>query len=237
MHSLHDILVIHAKKQCNRREESSVRLAMSTQHILSAEAPVGSAERFSFHDELVALLPKLRVQALSLTRNRSDADDLVQGAVMNALGAQNSFQPGTNFAAWMYRILRNRFISDRRRARDVVDMDDAPQEAFARPAAQEDNVALRELRREMALLPSDQRTALVMVTVQGMSYEQVAEAMGCAVGTAKCRVFRARRALEARLLGDVPNVSRGAGAKAGVSRKVIAKSDRREAAAEYDGRV
>ncbi|MBW6398304.1 sigma-70 family RNA polymerase sigma factor [Roseomonas sp. HJA6] len=166
------------------------------------QAVVASDRGPSFHDALVALLPKLRVQALALTRNRADADDLVQAAVTNALAAQASFTPGTNFGAWMYRILRNRFISDRRRLRETVDMDDAPAEAFARPAGQEQNLALGELRTEMARLPADQRTALVMVAVQGMSYEEVAAAMGCAVGTAKCRVFRARRTLEGRLLGE-----------------------------------
>lgn len=162
-----------------------------------------------FHEALVALLPRLRVQALALTRNKADADDLVQAAVTNALAAQASFTPGTNFGAWMYRILRNRFISDRRRLRETVDIDDAPAEAFARPAGQEQNLALSELRGAMARLPADQRTALVMVAVQGMSYEEVATAMGCAVGTAKCRVFRARCTLEARLLGEEPQ-GRGA---------------------------
>ncbi|MEO3473592.1 sigma-70 family RNA polymerase sigma factor [Roseomonas sp. CAU 1739] len=191
----------------------------------SDQASVASDRGLSFHDALVALLPKLRVQALSLTRNRSDADDLVQAAVTNALAAQASFTPGTNFGAWMYRILRNRFISDRRRLRDTMDMDDAPAEAFARPASQEDSLALGELRAEMAKLPADQRMALVMVTVQGMSYEDVAAAMNCAVGTAKCRVFRARCTLEARLLGRDDNGRaakrrRGAGASVPAPRSV-----------------
>ncbi|MBR0648135.1 sigma-70 family RNA polymerase sigma factor [Roseomonas terrae] len=175
---------------------------MSTHLDTPIQSPVATGGDRSFHEALVALLPKLRVQALSLTRNRADADDLVQAAVTNALAAQSSFTPGTNFGAWMYRILRNRFISDRRRQRETIDMDDAPADAFARPAGQEDSLALRELRTEIAKLPADQRTALVMVTVQGMSYEEVAAAMGCAVGTAKCRVFRARCTLEARLLGE-----------------------------------
>ncbi|WP_241749634.1 sigma-70 family RNA polymerase sigma factor [Teichococcus aerophilus] len=139
-----------------------------------------------------------------MTRNRADADDLVQAAVSNALAAQHSFTPGTNFGAWMFRILRNRFLSDIRRRRDTCDMDNAPAEALARPAAQEDSLALRELRMRLADLPADHRTALLLVTVQGMSYEEAAEVMGCAVGTAKCRVFRARRQLEAWLTGDQP---------------------------------
>ncbi len=137
-----------------------------------------------------------------MTRNRADADDLVQAAVSNALAAQHSFTPGTNFGAWMFRILRNRFLSDIRRKRDTCDMDNAPAEALARPAAQEDSLALRELRMRLSDLPADHRTALMLVTVQGMSYEEAAEAMGCAVGTAKCRVFRARRQLEAWLVGE-----------------------------------
>ncbi len=198
---------------------------MSTNLDIPDPAVVANDGCRSFHDALVALLPKLRVQALSLTRNRADADDLVQAAVTNALAAQASFMPGTNFGAWMYRILRNRFISDRRRLRETIDMDDAPADAFARPASQEDSLALQELRTEMAKLPADQRTALVMVTIQGMSYEEVAAAMGCAVGTAKCRVFRARCTLEARLLGEpergaITKRRRGAGAAASAPRSV-----------------
>lgn len=208
---------------------------MSTHTEIPDQTVVTSNGGPSFHDALVALLPKLRVQALSLTRNRADADDLVQAAVTNALAAQASFAPGTNFGAWMYRILRNRFISDRRRRRDTIDMDDAPAEAFARPAGQEDSLALRELRTEMEKLPADQRAALVMVTVQGLSYEEVAAAMGCAVGTAKCRVFRARCTLEARLMGepaqgDNAKRRRGAGPVASASRSVSRDARRAEQA-------
>jgi RNA polymerase sigma-70 factor, ECF subfamily len=186
-------------------------------HATAAEAePIPS-----FSDGLVALLPRLRVQALALTRNRADADDLVQAAVTNALAAQAHFTPGTNLGAWLFRILRNRFLSDRRRTRETVDLDDAPAAALSRPASQEDNLALKELRTHLARLPADQRAALIMVSVQGLSYQDVADAMGCPVGTAKCRVFRARRQLEAWLLGaegrgsgKAPAVASGAGATA-----------------------
>jgi RNA polymerase sigma-70 factor (ECF subfamily) len=186
-------------------------ISKDTRHVNISETVEGTAVLFegpSFHDQLVALLPRLRVQAVSMTRNRADADDLVQAAVSNALAAQNSFTPGTNFGAWMFRILRNRFLSDIRRRRDTCDMDSAPAEALARPAAQEDSLALRELRMRLADLPTDHRTALLLVTIQGMSYEEAAEVMKCAVGTAKCRVFRARRQLEAWLTGDEPHSKR-----------------------------
>ncbi|WP_025885482.1 sigma-70 family RNA polymerase sigma factor [Asaia prunellae] len=158
----------------------------------------------SFHDQVIQILPKLRVQALSLTRNRSAAEDLVQDAVCNALAAQDSFIPGTNFSAWMHRILRNRFISDLRKRRETTDIDDVPASSFASNATHEDSLALKDLSMALSRLPADQREALVMVVVQGMSYEALAEATGCAVGTAKSRVFRARRQLEAWMTGDLP---------------------------------
>ena len=155
-----------------------------------------------FHADLVAALPKLRIQALALTRNRAAADDLVQDAAMNALAAQGSFTPGTNFAGWMHRILRNRFISGVRKRRETTDIDDAPSASLAVQAGHEDRLALRELQRALGGLPPEQHEALFMVVLQGLSYEEVAEATGCAVGTAKSRVFRARRQLQAWLMGE-----------------------------------
>ncbi len=155
-----------------------------------------------FHQQVIDILPKLRVQALALTRNRAAAEDLVQDAVCNALSAQDSFIPGTNFAAWMHRILRNRFISNIRKRRDTTDIEDVPASTFASAAPHEDRLVLKELSSAMSRLPSDQREALVMVVIHGMSYEALAEATGCAIGTAKSRVFRARRQLETWLVGD-----------------------------------
>ena len=174
----------------------------------TAETGVPEAEYPAFHDQVIAILPKLRVQALALTRNRSAAEDLVQDAVCNALSAQQSFIPGTNFPAWMHRILRNRFISNLRKRRDTTDIDDVPSSVFATEAPHEDRLALKELASAMTRLPSDQREALVMVVVHGMSYEALAQATGCAVGTAKSRVFRARRQLESWLLGETKETTR-----------------------------
>ncbi len=156
----------------------------------------------AFHDQVIAILPKLRIQALALTRNRTAAEDLVQEAVCNALSAQATFVPGTNFPAWMHRILRNRFISNLRKRRDTTDIEDVPASVFATNAPHEGRLALEELAAAMDRLPSDQREALVIVVVHGLSYEALAETTGCAVGTAKSRVFRARRQLEAWLLGN-----------------------------------
>ena len=170
---------------------------------MSAQAPTTvRRETGEFHKQLVALVPKLRIQALALTRNRAAAEDLVQDAVANALAAQESFTPGTNFAAWMHRILRNRFISTLRKQRETTDIEDLPSSAFAVSAAHEDRMVLKELSKALGRLPSDQREALFMVVLQGMSYEEVADATGCAVGTAKSRVFRARRQLQSWLAGE-----------------------------------
>jgi len=163
-----------------------------------------SAANPSFHDQIVDILPKLRVQALALTRNRAAAEDLVQDAICNALSAQNSFIPGTNFAAWMHRILRNRFISNLRKRRETTDIEDVPAASLSTDAAHEDRLALKELSHALTRLPAEQREALLMVVVHGMSYEVLADATGCAVGTAKSRVFRARRQLEAWLMGEQP---------------------------------
>ncbi len=174
---------------------------------MTVEVAIATAKS-TFHDQIIAILPKLRIQALALTRNRAAAEDLVQDAVCNALSAQQSFIPGTNFPAWMHRILRNRFISNLRKRRDTTDIDDVPSSVFASEAPHEDRLALKELAQAMTRLPADQREALVMVVVHGMSYEALAESTGCAVGTAKSRVFRARRQLESWLLGEAKDTSK-----------------------------
>lgn len=174
----------------------------------------------TFHDQIVDILPKLRVQALALTRNRAMAEDLVQDAVCNALSAQTSFIPGTNFGAWMHRILRNRFISDLRKKRETTDIDDTPQSLLAVGARHDDRLALQELDAALARLPDDQREALVLGVLEGMSYQELAEISGCAVGTAKSRVFRARRQLETWLTDDTPSTSRRESVK-NISRKTL----------------
>ncbi|WP_424810423.1 sigma-70 family RNA polymerase sigma factor [Roseococcus sp. YIM B11640] len=156
----------------------------------------------AFHDLLIATLPSLRQQALALTRHRADAEDLVQAAVTNALAAQHSFEPGTNFRAWMTRILRNRFFSNFRRRRETVDIDDAPSSLLGRSGGQEESIAMKELRANLARLPADQRLVLLMISVQGMSYDEASAQLGVAVGTLKCRVFRARRQLKLWMLGE-----------------------------------
>lgn len=179
----------------------------------------------AFHYHVIAILPKLRVQAYVLTRNRTAAEDLVHDAVCSALAAEASFIPGTNFSAWMHRIVRNRFIADLRKRRDTTDIDDLPASAFATEAPHEGHLALKDLNHAMSRLPIEQRKALIMIAVQGMSYEELADATGCAVGTAKSRVFRARRQLETWLMGETPErpADRVAACAAALARAVEAR--------------
>jgi RNA polymerase sigma-70 factor, ECF subfamily len=155
-----------------------------------------------FQDQLIAFLPKMRVWALALTRNRAAAEDLTQDVATKALVAKDCFTPGTNFSAWVHRIMINHFISSVRNRREFSDMDSMPD--LPVPAPHEDRTALRELGWALNRLPADQREALFMIVLQEQSYEAAAEATGCAIGTLKSRVHRARLQLRAYLTGDQP---------------------------------
>ena len=111
-----------------------------------------------FHDQLIQFLPKMRVWALALTRNRAAAEDLTQDVATKALVAQDCFTPGTNFSAWVHRIMVNHFISGVRSRREYTDVDTMPEVPV--PAAHEDRTALRELGWALERLPRDQREAL-----------------------------------------------------------------------------
>ncbi|HET7879267.1 MAG TPA: sigma-70 family RNA polymerase sigma factor [Acetobacteraceae bacterium] len=153
-----------------------------------------------FHDELIKFLPKMRIWALALTRNRAAAEDLTQDVAAKALVAKDCFTPGTNFSAWVHRIMVNHFISGVRSRREYTDVDTVPEVPVA--AAHEDRTALRELGWALERLPRDQRDALQMIVLQEQSYEDAAEVTGCAIGTLKSRVHRARLQLRAYLTGE-----------------------------------
>lgn len=153
-----------------------------------------------FHEQLTDFLPKMRVWALALTRNRAAADDLAQDVATKALVAKDCFIPGTNFSAWIHRIMINHFISGVRSKREFTDMDTVPDVAIQ--PAHEDRTALRELGWALDRLPPDQREALFMIVLQEKSYETAAQLTGCAIGTLKSRVHRARLQLRAYLTGE-----------------------------------
>jgi RNA polymerase sigma-70 factor (ECF subfamily) len=167
----------------------------------------------AFKRELVALIPHLRAFARTLTGDATAADDLAQDALMKAWDARASFQMGTNMKAWTFMILRNQFYSEKRRSWRQSQLD---QEAAERTLVAVDDpeapVALDELRQGLAMLPAEQREALILVGAGGFAYEEAAEICGCAVGTVKSRVSRARRALQGILdRGDYDRDGKSAG--------------------------
>jgi RNA polymerase sigma-70 factor (ECF subfamily) len=155
-----------------------------------------------FHEQLKAYLPRLRVYALSLTRDRDAADDLVQDTVVKALQGRRSFQQGTNFPAWLFRIQRNEFISGLRRQRPTVPVDTEISQMLSHPAHQESSLVMREFVAAFAKLASTQREALLLAVLEGLPYEDIAQRTGVSVGTVKSRISRGRDMLELLLLGD-----------------------------------
>lgn len=155
----------------------------------------------SFHDDLRAVLPRLRRHGLALTRNRHAMEDLVHDTVVRALAAQNTFQPGTNFPAWIHRILRNEFISGARKARHIVPLDDLMVERISVAESQGDRLVARELIGAIDRLPAAQREALLLSALSELNYDQIAATMACRPGTVKSRISRARRQLNCDLMG------------------------------------
>ncbi len=152
--------------------------------------------------DLIACIPHLRSFARFLTRNRDRADDLVQDTIVRALGGAHRFQAGTNLKAWMFTILRNLHYTDLRRNRIPVQSLDDP--SAYEPAVLPNQMASLEFgdfRRAFWQLGDDWREALILVGASGLSCEEAAKVCGCAKGTIKSRVWRARREL-LRILDD-----------------------------------
>jgi RNA polymerase sigma-70 factor (ECF subfamily) len=156
----------------------------------------------SFHEDLKALLPRLRVYALSLTRDHVAADDVVHDTVVKALTHRHSFQPGTNLAAWLFRIQRNEFISNLRRIRPSVPVDSTIAATLSQLPHQESRIVMREFMAAFGKLERDQREALLLAVLEGKPYEEIAALTSVSVGTVKSRVSRARDTLEQLMLGD-----------------------------------
>ena len=150
----------------------------------------------AIRDQVLSTVPSLRAFAISLCGNIDRADDLVQETLLRALSHIDSFEPGTNMPAWLFTILRNLFRSEyRKRRREVEDADGRYAESLKSHPEQTGRVEFSEFRAALAKLPSDQREALILVGASGFSYEDAANICGCAVGTIKSRVNRARTRL------------------------------------------
>ncbi len=149
-----------------------------------------------WRDDVVGMIPALRAFAWSLSHNGSDADDLVQDTLIKAWTNRDKFEPGTNLRAWLFTILRNTYYTQViRRRREVRDETGEYAGALRSPPTQDWSVAMHALQDALAQLPPEHREALVLVGAAGLSYEEAAEICGCALGTIKSRVNRARARL------------------------------------------
>jgi RNA polymerase sigma-70 factor (ECF subfamily) len=177
--------------------------AVEVNEVLSAEQMCEAVT--GVKTEMVALVPQLHTFARSLTRDGVRADDLVQEALLRAFDNINRFKPGTNLKAWLFTIVRNEHYSQLRRRKfeaNGVSTDSLPEPTV--PADHDGELELRDLNRALAALSPGQRTALILVSASGFSYEEAATICGCAVGTIKSRVARARNTLLQMLEGHIP---------------------------------
>lgn len=146
-----------------------------------------------FRDQIVECLPNLRAFARSIAIDAARADDLVQDTIVKALANVDKFQPGTNVVAWLFTILRNHYYTElRNRRREVEDRDGVHAARLVSLPRQISNLEMSDFQKALATLPDEQREALVLVGGSGFSYEEAAHICGCAVGTIKSRVNRAR---------------------------------------------
>jgi len=153
------------------------------------------AEVIISEDAMVAAIPNLRAFAISLCRNRDQAEDLVQESLLRGLAKIKSFKPGTNMLAWLFTILRNEFYSQCRRRRRRLESVDGKVDGLASKPTQIAQAQHHELGAALTRLPPEQRRALILIGASGLSYDQAAKMCGCPTGTMKSRVNRARAQL------------------------------------------
>ena len=160
-------------------------------------APLSAAQ---FHAKLTSTIPELRAFARSLCGNRDMVDDLSQETLLKAWVARDHFVAGTNFKAWTFTILRNLYYGQIRRLRFVGDYDEVEAERLLNtPAQQHDGLEATDVLRALAMLPTAQRDVLILAAVGQVSYEEMADICGVAIGTIKSRMARARAALSATI--------------------------------------
>jgi RNA polymerase sigma-70 factor (ECF subfamily) len=163
---------------------------------VSEEVPGEGAASLQITADLLAVIPNLRAFAVSLCGNLDRADDLVQETLVKAWSNIGTFVEGTNLRAWLFTILRNIYYSEyRKRRREVADPEGAFAAKLATAPAQSGHMDLLDFRAALQQLPSDQREALILIGASGLSYEEAAGVCGCAIGTMKSRVNRARSRL------------------------------------------
>jgi RNA polymerase sigma-70 factor (ECF subfamily) len=165
--------------------------------------PATPEEAKAFREGMVEMIPVLRAFARSLCGSRDMADDLAQETLTKAWQARDKFRPGSNLKAWLFVILRNEFYSTHRRAKTVANYaaGDGMRNSEGVDAEQYAKLDLTDLMRAFDQLSTEQKEALVL-TAGEFSYDEAAEICGCAVGTIKSRVSRARKLLQSLVEGQ-----------------------------------
>jgi RNA polymerase sigma-70 factor, ECF subfamily len=155
-----------------------------------------------FHRLIEQQIPRLRRYARALTRNRERADDLVQDTLARALAKEDRWQPGTNLRAWLFTIMHNQNVNTVRRGVRESAAVDIESVSSGLPATTDTTASRRmfELERALAQLPLEQRQVILLVGLEGMSYEESAGILGVPVGTIRSRLSRGRDGLR-KLLG------------------------------------
>ena len=174
------------------------------------------ADQATFADQAMEFMPSLYTAALRMTRNRADAEDLVQETYLKAYRAFDSFQQGTNLKAWLYRILTNTYINTYRAKKrrpeqsEIEDVEDLylyrrlgglEAARTGRSAEEEvlDTLTEGEIKDAIEALPEQFRMAVLLADVEGFSYKEIAEILDVPIGTVMSRLHRGRRALQKRL--------------------------------------
>ena len=159
----------------------------------------------SFEDLAMPLFPSLYGYARWLTGEPHEAEDLVQETYLKALRGFGSFREGTNFRAWMFRILRNTFLASRAGLKTMEPLDDELVEEIAEEGTPETHFLNRAngeaLKHAIAALPLPFREVLLLSDVENMSYKEIGEALAIPIGTVTSRLMRARRRVRAALEG------------------------------------
>ena len=150
---------------------------------------------------LVDLIPRLRRYARALVGDRATADDLVQDTLERAWAKLHLYRRGTDLRAWLFTVMHNVHVN-RVRATRPTDMLEDEMPELAQRAAQGDGLLVRDLERAIAHLPAEQRAVLLLVTLEDMSYEEVARALAIPIGTVMSRLSRAREKLRLLMLGQ-----------------------------------
>ena len=147
----------------------------------------------AFEAELISLIPNLRAFGRHLSGDVQRGEDLAQETLAKAWAARHRFEMGTSMKAWTFMILRNAYFSEQRRIWRSISLDpEVAERTLVAVAGDTDRLELNELRRAMGMLSPDHREALLLIGAAGLSYEEASSITGCAIGTIKSRVSRAR---------------------------------------------